>query len=286
MIVMHELLGQLAGIADKIRKIEGSRQKLGAFLREIKDDVDLTSEDVLEPKLVYAVTPSPLTKARIIGIDGGLSQHAYHGIDVILTRAIGAVFDYADGKLAGVDYWPSAIATPMLVIISDPYDEEEWAASSSLERQRGEIDTALNAFNKFGPDLILLDGSVVPHGSDRPSKGSGVTGRYDNVINSFKALYAASEGRMAGCIEDSRGRRFCEIIADRILSKIKNQKAPELQKILGGTRDTNLLYHVLGLGERTCVFKFSKPGHPILDDLGVGDMIFCFYMKTRSKSVV
>ncbi len=277
---MHEILGQLAGIADKIRSIEGSREKLGNFLREIKDNVDMTGDDVLEPKLIYKVTPDPLTKARVIGIDGGLSQHAYHGVDMVLTRAVAAIFDYIDGKLAAIDYWPSAIATPTLVLISDPYNDEEWSTSSSLERQHGEIDTALNAFNNFKPDLILLDGSIIPHGSDRPPKGSTVNSRYQKVLESFKSLYDVSNGRLAGCIEDSRGRRFCEIVAEKILAKIKNKRAPELQKILAGTRDTNLLYHILGLGERTCVFRFSNPEHPILKDLGVGDNIFCFYLKT------
>jgi len=277
---MYELLGQLAGIAERIKGIEGSRQKLGVFLREIAENADIAGDDVLEQKLVYGVTANPLSKTRVIGIDGGLSQHSYHGMDLILTRAVAAVFDYVDGKLSGVDYWPSAIVTPTLVVISDPYSDEEWTASSSLERQRNEIETALNAFKTFNPDLILLDGSIVPHGSDRPAKGSAAITRYKAVVEIFNTLYGATGGRLAGCVEDSRGRRFCEIIAEKILGKIKRPTVAELQKILAGTRDTNLLYHILKVGERTCVFKFAKPEHPILTDLGVNDSIFCFYLKT------
>ncbi|MBU5557989.1 MAG: DNA double-strand break repair nuclease NurA [Candidatus Aenigmatarchaeota archaeon] len=277
---MHELLGQLAGIAEKIKHIEGNRQKLGIFLREIAESADIAGDDVLEPKLIYKVIANPLTKARIVGIDGGLSQHAYHGIDLILTRAVATIFDYTDGKLTAVNYWPSAIVTPTLIVISDPYSDEEWAASSSLERQRGEIDTAVNAFKIFNPNLLLLDGSVVPHGNDRPAKGSATVPRYRTVLNSFNALYATAGDRLAGCVEDSRGRRFCEIVGEKILANIKRPIVPELQKILAGTRDTNLLFHMLTVGERTCIFRYAKAEHPILTDLGVENRIFCFYLKT------
>lgn len=171
-----------------------------------------------------------------------------------------------------------------MIVVADPFSEEEFSMSSSLERQKGEIELAAATFKQFQPDLLLLDGSVIPHGNDRPARGSAAWERYDAVIKAFKELFAASAGRLiAGCCEDSRGRHFCEIIAEQVLTNIDSPRVPELQRILAGTRDTNLLYHVLQHGERTAVFRFSKEWseHPILSDLGEdGSRIYSFYLKT------
>lgn len=256
---MHELLEQVTAIANKIKSLEDSRERLGSFLRDIKGQAKVHDDGVLEAYLVYQVKPDPLLNKRIIGIDGGLAQRACHGIDLILTRAVAAIFDY-NKKLAKVTYYPSPLVIPKLVIITDPYSDEELRASSSLIRQKTEIDLAISSFKKFSPDMLLLDGPVLPH-------AAGQSGACQELINSFEELYALASGRFAGCIEDSRSRKFCDIIARTILSKIKNPTAARLQKILAGTRDTNLLYHVLGLGERTCIFR--QHGE-----------IFSFYLKT------
>jgi len=281
---MHELLDRIGSAAERIRKLEDNRERLGKFLRASKDSVDMSGADVLENELFKMVAPDPLRIRTVIGVDGGLSMHSYHGMDLILTRAVATVFNYKDGKLGEVGYFPSSIVTPTLIIVADPYTDDEFSMSSSLERQRGEVDLATDAFKKFSPDVVFMDGSIVPHGNDRPAKSSPAWERYQNVIRSFNALYGISKtGLLAGCVEDSRGRRFCEIAAERILGSIDNPRVPELRKILEGTRDTNLLYHVLEKGERTCVFRYSKSPdeHQILADIGgAGKNIYCFYIKS------
>ncbi len=280
---MHELLLKLPEIAEKIKSLEQNREKLGFFLREIAEKVDLSGE-VLEPNLIYTMAADPLSGKRVVAIDGGLSQHSYHGIDLILTRAVAVVFDYTGGKLEKVGYHPHSIVTPTLTVISDPYSDEEFFLSSTLERERGEIELAAECFSKFSPHLLLLDGSVVPHGKDKPTKTSAAWERYESVLRSFISLYKSSSGSLlAGCVEDSRGRSFCEIVSSKILSELKNPKAEELRKILASTRDTNLLYHTLKKGERTAIFRYSKAPseHPILSDLQpFGEKIFSFYLKT------
>ncbi len=280
---MHELLPQLSEIADKIKNLEASREKLGKFLREISASVELGGE-VLEKNLIQKVSADSLDQKIVAAIDGGLSQHEYHGMDLILTRAVAVVFNYNSGKLEKVAYHPHAIVTPKLTVVSDPYNDEEFAMSSSLERQRGEVDLAAECFSKFSPHIVLMDGMIVPHGNDKPQKNSPAFARYQLVLQSFKNLYKNSSGSLlAGCVEDSRGRRLCEIVAEKILGQIESPRVPELQKILSGTRDTNLLYHCLQHGERTAVFKFSsQPSqHPVLSDLGpAGEKIFSFYLKS------
>jgi len=280
---MHEILESIDSIAEKIKNLEEKREKLGRFLREVKDGIELRGQ-VIEKRIVYKVETDRLEKKKVVAIDGGLSKHEYHGLDIILTRAVGVIFDYSNGKLEKVQYFPSALVSPKILVVSDPYSDEEFSISSSLERQRAEIELAIQAINKFSPSLLLLDGSVVPHGNDKPGFNSAAWRRYEAVIEAFKKLYKSSSGSLlAGCVEDSRGRRFCEIMSEQVLGQINDPRIPELQKILAGTRDTNLLYHVLSKGERTAVFRYSKDAeeHPILADLGeYGKRIYCFYLKS------
>ena len=270
----------MGGIAGRIKGVEENREKLGKFLRDAADTVEL--EDTLERKMMTAVRQDGLENAKIAAIDGGLSRHEYHGMDIILTRAVAAIFNYKNGRLDNAEYFPHSIVTPKITIVSDPYSDEEFSVSSSLERQYGEIELAGTVAQKISPALLLLDGSVVPHGNDRPSRTSPAWQRYTEVLDVFKRLFD-SASLLAGCIEDSRSRRFCEIIAEQVLGKIDSPRASELMHILAGTRDTNLLYHMLKRGERTAIFAYSKNSeeHPILSDLGEhGRRIYCFYLKT------
>jgi hypothetical protein len=198
---------------------------------------------------------------------------------MVLVRAVGVICEY-NKKLEKVSYYPDPFAPPKLFIISDPFSEEEFQINSSLLRQKEEIALAIKCIEKFSPDILLLDGSVLPHSSDRPSKSSPLYNEYSETLERFKKLYSLSKiCTIAGCVEDSRGRKFCEIVSERILSKVDSPKVEELKRILAGTRDTNLLYWVLDVGERTCVFRYGET--LVTKDLGEnGKNIYSFYIKT------
>jgi len=276
---MQDLIERLKQAAIQIRTLEDSREKLGLFLREAKDKVEFV-DDVLEKVMIYPVKKAELEGKKIVGVDGGLSKHSYHGLDLILTRAVAAVFEY--GKTLSVKYYPHSLATPKLILLSDPYSDEEFLVSSSLERQRQEILVATEVAQKFLPDIIFMDGSIVPHGASKPSPNSLAWQKYEKISRDFVKLFSSAK-LLAGCVEDSRGRRFCEIISRQVLSGINDPVAQDLVKVLEGTRDTNLLYHLLKKGERTFVFRYSRDpsSHPILSDLGEwAGRIYSFYIKT------
>jgi hypothetical protein len=276
---MHELVERIESVVGKIRGLEGDREKLALFLRKAREKI-IFSGDVLEREMIHQVGKIDLDGKTVVGVDGGLSQHAYHGVDLILTRAVAAIFRY--GKKMEVEYFPSSIPAPKLIVVSDPYSDEEFVVSSSLERQGGEIEVALKVAEKVKPYIILMDGSIVPHGNDKPSKSSPAWERYKTVFENFRKLYSVTP-LVAGCVEDSRGRRFCEIVSEQVLSMVDDSKAEELKKVLQGTRDTNLLFHLLKSGERSFVFRYSKDSenHPVLSDLWEwGDKIYSFYIKT------
>lgn len=268
-------LSRLHGIAEKIKKLEMNREKLGVFLREIKHKVDISGGDVLEKKLSYPVEEFK-GRIKVCATDGGVSQNSYHGLDIILVRAVSVIAEYSKEKLESITYYPNAFPDPEIEILSDPFTDEEFLMKSSLIRQKKEIFNTIEAARKYSPDIILIDGSIVPHPSTRPQKNSIIYKNYLEVIEALKKLY--SFPFVIGCSEDSRGRKFCDIVSKKILSQIESPLIPELKKILAGTRDTNLLYHVLDVGERTCVFRYGDS--PVIKDLGEkGNNIYTFYMK-------
>ena len=272
---MNQLIPKIQEVAGKISEIEGKRKKLADFLKSVKSDIKLS-------KPVEKFEPEDM---MISAVDGGIVKRSLHGFDFVLARGVGVCFSYKDGKVYKVDYYPDKMPTPEFFVL-EALSDLDWVHTTSIVRQRTEIKTAIETIEKFKPDLILLDGSIIPHYQDRPAKLSKVYKGYEEMVFLYKKLFETCLSRnvlLAGVVEDSRGTKFCNIVNERILSKVSHSSIPELKDILGKTRDTNLLYWILREGERTDVFTYSEKAkeHPVMKDFQeFGDKIFSFYMKT------
>ncbi|QQG39909.1 MAG: DNA double-strand break repair nuclease NurA [Candidatus Aenigmatarchaeota archaeon] len=276
---MERILSELSDAAERVKTLEDKRHRLGLFLREIKGAAISKDAEILEDRMAIPVAADPLKRLRVAGVDGGLVKHAYHAIDLILTRAVAAVFDYADGNLANVTYFPDPLATPRLSVITDPYSEQDFAHAADIERMATEAHVLSNV-STLSPDLVLADGSLVPHPSSRPKKGDGVWPKYAELLELYKRAFA-SHKLLAGVVEDSRSTHFSEMIAAKVLSRVGTD-TKELQDILSRTRDTNLLFHVLKPGERSFVFRLGDPAtNAVIADLGEhANNLYAFYLKT------
>ncbi len=272
---MNQLIPKIQEVADRISDIEGKRKKLAEFLKNVKTDVRLSKP----------AGSSDLDDMKISAVDGGIVKRSLHGFDFVLARGVGVCFSYKNGKVYKVDYHPDKMPIPEFFVM-EALSDLEWVHTTSIVRQRVEIRTAIEAIDKFRPDLLLLDGSIIPHYQDRPAKSSKIHGSYEEMVSLYKRLFEACLSRnvmLAGVVEDSRGTKFCDIVNERILSKVKHASVPELKEILERTRDTNLLYWILQEGERTDVFPYSEKTkeHPVMKDFQeFSDKIFSFYMKT------
>ncbi|MEM7814158.1 MAG: DNA double-strand break repair nuclease NurA [Candidatus Aenigmatarchaeota archaeon] len=264
----------------QIREMENQRIKLAEFLRKLKK-VDFC-QDGVEEKIIIKAGKNKLEKIRIGGVDGGLAKESFHGIDLILLKAIAVIFDFEDGKLKQVNYYPEPLPSPIPNVIFDPFSELEFELNSNMQRQMIEVEIATEAIKKFKPDLLLLDGSIVPHYVHRPESSSLLFQIYQQMIEAYKRLFLTAEENgtiLAGVIEDSRGTRFCEILGEKLslLPEIR-----EARVLLEKTKDTNLLTYALNYGERTFAFSYSSEPekHPILKEFGeTGKKIFSFYLK-------
>ncbi len=272
---MKELIPHIKRISEKIREAETNRRRLAEFL--LKNDFHV--------ELVRKLKPDVLDKTKIAGVDGGIVKKSLHGFDCMLVRAVGVCFEYENGRIKNVSYFPGRLPSPEAHVI-EALSDLDWAYCSSIRRQAAEIKTATACMEKFRPDFLLLDGLVVPHYSDRPSRSLNSYAEYKNLTGLYKKLFGMAEDMnvvLAGIVEDSRSTAFCSIIKNEMLPKLEGKTTGNAADILDRTRDTNILFLLLKRGERSMVFNYSKnpDEHRILKDFPEHSRkIQSFYLKT------
>ena len=266
---MHE---KLAELLDNMKELEERRSKLANRMREENREV---YPEALEKNLIHNVESVELN-CRVAAVDGGLAAQEFHGFDLVLTRAVSVIFDYKDSTRASHLYYPSRIpdAEPDALTALDSH---EFTWHKSLIRLRKEIEIACETVEKHKPNYILLDGSIVPQISDKPSEDSPVRPLYDKLLEDYKKLYSAckeKECQLIGVIKDSRGKRFIEIIEKTLPAHEKG--------VLATSHDTSFLHFLLNSGERTFEFHYSnaEKEHHVLKELGEwSPLIHTFYIK-------
>lgn len=270
---MNDIGPEIRRIAASLAEGERKRGRLSSFLKEAFPDMFIKAS---------AVCPNAL---EIVAVDGGLVKKSLHGFDCALVRAAGVCMRYEKGRLSGVKYWPSKAPAPIPKVF-ETLSDIDWAYLSSLVRIEAEVDTVLECLERFRPDILMMDGSIVPHYSDRPSSGRGEAREaYSRVLEKYRKLYSRSleYGTMlAGIVEDSRSTRFCSMVKDEMLPGTGEPLSAELLSSLGTSRDTSLLFSSLGPGEMTAPFPYARSAseHSILKDLGEhGCKISTFYIR-------
>lgn len=275
MISMERLTPKIKEIAKRISETENKRMKVADFLKRISKDI----------KIKYRMKADGLKNVKVVGVDGGIVKKNLHGFDCILTRSVGVCFHYINGVIKDVRYYPSKSPVP-IPEVKESLSDLDFSYFSSLLRIKSEIKTALKSIETFKPDVLLLDGSIVLHYSNKPSRTSETYKLYEDVVILYKKLFQRAlrnETILAGVIEDSRSSNFCNMIKENIISKIKSEATYEIEKILEKTIDTSLLYLILEIGERTISFPYTKDNehHIILKDFGnISKDIYTFYIKT------
>ncbi len=270
---MELLLPEIKRLAENLRESEDKRRKLADFLRTVDSSINLVTK----------VEPKELDKTKIVGIDGGIVRKSLHGFDFILARAAGVCFEYSKGRMINASYLPSKFPSPRAFTL-EAVSDMDYAYFYSIVRQKIEIETARKCIAHFSPDILLLDGSVVPYYTTKPSSISVAFKEYEELMDSYQKLYQEAEENnvlLAGVIEDSRSDRYCNLVKEQILSNIENQTIPKVIDVLDKSRDTSLLFWVLKEMERTKTFDYTKniEEHPILKDFVKKDF-YTFYLKT------
>jgi hypothetical protein len=283
---------------NRIIKQGERRRNVAEALRRIKGHIDLSRIDqpdvkeIIGQRFIEDVNKDELEDVAVAGVDGGVLGQQLHGLDLILVRAVAAIFHYTGGELSEAEYYPSSTPHPRLISVTEPIDARELELITCVQRQLIELNTAVKALRTGNPDILLLDGSIVPQYVDRSQHGQRLTELYRELMDAFSKLYRAcaeSKIPLAGVIKDSRSARFMDIFGRKVLPGLQEgglslEEISTLSnntEILDHSRDTVLLDHLLDVGERSFTFSYTgNPGGALKDLDKWGSKIFVFYFKT------
>lgn len=268
---MNSLILSVRNIVERLTETESRRQKLADFVREIAPDT----------KMTIPVTPASLDQATIAGVDGGLVKKSLHGLDCMLVRAVASCFHYSKGAVERVSYYPSRSPTPK-PLVYESVSELEWNHFTSLQRLKEEVNTAIACIEKLRPQLLLLDGLLLPHFLDRPASSSSLSPLYKGLLQDYKTLFktaVAHQVGLAGVIEDSRSSVFCDFLNTEVLANVTHELVPEMRQLLKKTRDSHLLTLILEKADRTRTFPCTNP---LVSEFGIPPLR-SFFLKTAVR---
>jgi hypothetical protein len=259
------MLEQLKMAASHIREIEESRAQAAARVRE---EAQLP-KSALEPEFILPLNTKRRMGGKVCAVDGGILSYEMHGADLLIAKAVASTFGYSGGELGSHSYFPNAFPQPEYRVETG-LDERELLWHKSIVRLELEVKSAAGAAKKEKPAYLLLDGSLCPLPSDRPSEESRLFPKYLELLNLYKELYSyCSEAGvvLAGVIKDSRSRRFVEMLPPGSGER---------------SSDTVFLNHMLREGERTFAFRYSdspQKNH-VLREMGKwGEKVCALYAK-------
>lgn len=261
-------------IAHRINEIDSKRKVLAGSLGACSDSGTINlKEKIKDIKLNGDLV--------VVGVDGGFLKKEYHSAGLILRRAVAVAFKFdKDFKLTETNYFPNRRPLPEPVMTGPELAENEFSLLAGLKREECELQTALAAIEKFSPNVLVRDGSIILYPGNAIEKGSQIYEEYKKVIGLFTQLYKTCKEKnilLVGAVEDSRGKRYCGILKNEIIptiagfeniSKDVKTKIENTKNVLDITTDTLFLYHMLNVGERTAALDYSTTSDlPIIADL-------------------
>lgn len=276
---IHEVINKAVA---NIAEADSNRRALSEKLLPLNDLNLLESgcPDLLEEKLIFPMEKAVLD-CSIAGVDSGFVDKDLFAFDLVLIRAVGALFNYKQGRLGKAEYFPQFYSFPEPSLSETGLEADEFQCSKSIQRLLKEVDTAIQMIERFSPDYCFLDGSIVPQYADKPRKGSKIKNSYHEMLGKFQLLYKVAEEKgceLIACVEDSRGSRFRQILQENLLANQRN-----LAQKLEGCYDAIILDYLLKEGERSFAFSYtaSTKEHPILMDFDEkwSKSVRAFYLK-------
>ncbi|MHC1592343.1 MAG: DNA double-strand break repair nuclease NurA [Candidatus Helarchaeales archaeon] len=256
----------------------------------------LVHSELNEIQLVHEVHPTNLVGLSVAGVDGGLISKSFHNFDLLLTRAVACIFHYQKDRPV-VQYITSESPRPFLRYNLKPLTRSESDLFANLERIACEIELARSIFDQCSPEIILLDGSILPVPADRPNASiePRLYRKYCSIMKNFEELYETcitNNTILAGCIKDTRSIRFIKFLGKLIPHLFNHQKSLDVdlssllrldyRDVMDYLRDTEFLYSFLEVGERTAIMNFFENKSGIINDLSekFRTRLKLFYLKT------
>lgn len=278
MSIHHVITEAVANISEMDKRRRLLSEKLSPLTK--LNLLESGSPELLEEKFLFPVEKALLSE-RIAGVDSGFVGKDLLALDLVLIRAVGAMFEYKQGKVAKADYFPQFYVFPEPHLSNSTLEVDEFQCSKNIQRLMKEVETAKQLIEKFSPGYCFLDGSIIPQYADKPRKDSKLKSAYHKMLDQFQSLYSTAERKeceLIACVEDSRGSRFRQILQEQLLA---NQ--PSLAEQLSDCYDAIILDYLLKPGERSFAFSYTAntKQHPLLMDFDEkwSKSIMAFYLK-------
>ncbi|MBI5227746.1 DNA double-strand break repair nuclease NurA [Candidatus Micrarchaeota archaeon] len=220
------------------------KDQLSRLASQIKENEKIISSQIAQLKAkeaarIFIVGSAPISLS-VCAVDGGLISFVMHGMDINIVRAAAVNFSYAGSVLKTHNYYPEKHPEPMIEF-RNALDEHEANVFRSLVRLKHELGCAISAIEKFRPNILLIDGSLVLLPTDRPPSVSELYPLYEDVVALYQTLFDR-----------------CKILNCQLLGIIKDSRSRKLSKTLGmNCSDSLLCNYLLGAGERTEIFTYE-----------------------------
>ncbi len=294
MAVQHKVDKAIDEISKRIRTYNEHRKLFQDLFREVKHSLNpaefpeafdiQTSDNLFSLK----VPKTNIDGLKIAGIDGGVIHRSLNYFDIALIRAVGVLFYHVKDSKPIVRYIPEEQPFPDILTSIEPLTQNEIESLISIWRMQKEIKCGITLLEEDLPDIIILDGSVLPNIDYRQiSQSDFLVSQYRKLRAQYRRLYTLCQNNrtaLCGVVKDSRSA----ILTNKLSALLPHlSKLPEFAKlveidyrpIIKQLRDTDLLYQVLDTNERTFEFLLSNFNDELDKDLPDFN-IHCFYMKT------
>lgn len=291
---------EIQKIADQIQVLEEKRNSFTSILRaerhsvNLHNNLPLARSYLIDENLARPVKSTQLKGLRVGGVDGGLLKKTLRGIELVITRACATIFEYAPSGRVAVTYFPEKTTTPKVKVELNPISWREAEMSASLERLKVELELAIRVQDHHPVELLLLDGSLRPHISDRPPNQSVFSTKYERIAALYEQLFEKSRETgtlLAGVVKDSRSQRFIRILGEllpHLISQYPSLKPllrMDYRSILRTSYDTDFFFRTLDVGERSPILRLNNLSSeqtetPQSKNVKNDQQLVCIYLRT------
>ena len=223
-------------------------------LKEIQEKRNNVAKLFLTKSEIKEKCKNKKLNLRVGAVDASIISQEFHSFDLIITKTVGSIFTYENGKLMNNKYVPSALPKEKINIIGST-DLMELNQIKTIIRLKEEISLAIELGNMC--DLLLIDGSLVPLPGDKPTSEM-LKKKYEELIEKYLELFSKHKEKIVGVIKDSRSKRFIEHYNEKFNFEIETN-----------ITDSSLLDIVLEKNEITKEISYAKEAktNQILKDL-------------------
>ena len=209
-----------------IPKIKEKLSKINGQITQIAGSLKSNTEAIFYPNNVMILPSSNLSSLgmKIAAVDSGFVSRNFFGMDLMLIRPAGTIFNYDNSKLLDAE------SVPKRPKINYAFNGSNEPAVDSLTRLGYELSLAINILKRDDVKVLLFDGSLLPLPADVIPESSPNFEKYKNVLNLVTELmsYTTMGKIVIGVVKDSKSTKISKkldvnvrdiLIIDKILNE-------------------------------------------------------------------